>query len=91
MTEDEPTKPVMPQTLGEAHEALARIRPARRAPLTEWLAYHQRSAALYAEIDRGHHHESPCWADREHERAKEIDNQLPACDEAAIGSWDCQP
>lgn len=84
MTGDEPAKPVMPQTLGETHEALARIRPARQAPLAEWLAYHQRSAALYAEIaeiDRGHHHESLYWADREHERAKEIESQLPTCDD----------
>ena len=61
---DETTNPVMPQTLMEAHEALARIRPGRQAPLVEWLAYHQRSAALYAEvaeIDRGHHHESLYW------------------------------
>jgi hypothetical protein len=84
MTEDEPTKPVMPQTLGEAHEALARIRPPRQAPLAEWLAYHQHSAALYAEIaeiDRGHHHESLYWADHEQERAKGIEGQLPTCDD----------
>ncbi|MGH3610598.1 MAG: AMED_5909 family protein, partial [Pseudonocardiaceae bacterium] len=58
MTMDETTKPVLPQTLAEAHEAVAAIRPFRSAPLTEWLAYHQQAAALYAEvaeIDRGHH------------------------------------
>jgi hypothetical protein len=57
---DTTTKPV-PRTLAEAHEVLARIRPGRQAPLAEWLAYYQRSAALYAEIaeiNRGHHHES---------------------------------
>jgi hypothetical protein len=84
MTEDKPTKPVMPQTLGEAHETLARIRPARQAPLAEWLAYHQRSAALYAEIaetDRGHHHESLYWADHERERAKDIESQIHASDD----------
>ena len=75
MTGDETTKPVMPQTLVEAHEALARIRPDRQAPLAQWLAYYQRSAALYAEvaeIDRGHHHESLYWADQQRQRAQEI-------------------
>jgi hypothetical protein len=75
MTRDETRKPLMPQTLSEAHEALTRIRPSRQAPLAEWLAYYQRSAALYAEvaeIDRGHHHESLYWADHQRERAKEI-------------------
>ena len=76
---DETTKPVMPRTLGEAHEALARIRPGRQAPLAEWLAYYQRSTTLYteiAEIDRGHHHESLYWADHERERAKEIKGEI---------------
>jgi hypothetical protein len=64
MTMDQTTEPVMPRTLVEAHEVLARVRPGRQAPLAEWLAYYQRSAALYAEvaeIDRGHHHESLHW------------------------------
>ena len=81
---DETAKPVMPQTLVEAHEALARIRPARQAPLVEWLAYYQRSAALYAEvaeIDRGHHHESLYWADHECEHAKEIKARIHTSDE----------
>lgn len=79
MTMDKPTEPVMPRTLVKAHETLARIRPARQAPLAEWLAYHQRSAALYAEvaeIDRGHHHESLYWADHERERLKGIKTQI---------------
>jgi hypothetical protein len=79
MTMDKPTEPVMPRTLVEAHEALARIRPGRQAPLAQWLAYYQRSAALYAEvaeIDRGHHHESLYWADHERERLKEIKAQI---------------
>ena len=79
MTRDETRKPVTPQTLAEAHEALTRIRPGRQAPLAEWLAYYQRSAALYAEvaeIDRGHHHESLYWADHQRERAKEIKAQI---------------
>jgi hypothetical protein len=84
MTMDKTTKPVMPRTLGEAHEALARIRPGRQAPLAEWLAYYQRSAVLYteiAEIDRGRHHECLYWADHERERAKEIKGQIYACDD----------
>lgn len=79
MTMDEASTPVMPRTLVEAHEVLARIRPGRQAPLAEWLAYYQRSAMLYAEvaeIDRGHHHESLFWADHESERAKEIKAQI---------------
>jgi hypothetical protein len=84
MTKDETTKPVMPRTLGEAHDELARIRPGRQASLAECLAYYQRSAALYAEvaeIDRGHHHESLYWADHERERAKEIKGQIYTCDD----------
>ena len=50
MTTDKTTTPDMPRTLAEAHEAVAAIRPSRRAPLSEWLAHHQRSAALYAEV-----------------------------------------
>jgi hypothetical protein len=71
MTMDETTKPVMPRTLGEAHEALA-------------LAYYRRAAALFteiAEIDRGHHHESLYWADHECERAKEIKYQIHTLDD----------
>lgn len=76
---DKPTEPVVPRTLVEVHEVLARVRPGRQAPVAEWLAYYQRSAALYAdiaEIDRGHHHESLYWADHERERAKEIKAQI---------------
>jgi hypothetical protein len=57
MTTDKPPEPVIPRTLVKAHEMLARIRPGRQAPLAQWLAYYQKSAALYAEIaeiDRGH-------------------------------------
>ena len=48
-------------------------------PLEHWLAYRQRSAALYAdiaEIDRGHHHEALYWAERERESANEIKAQI---------------
>jgi hypothetical protein len=81
---DKPTEPVVPRTLVEAHEVLARIRPGRQAPFAEWLAYYQRSAALYAEvaeIDRGHHHESLSWADHERDRAKEIMAQIFTSDD----------
>ena len=68
-----------PRTLTEVGEALARIRPARLAPLEEWLAYHQRAARWYAEIaeiDRGHHHEALSMAEHERERAKEIETRI---------------
>ncbi len=64
-----------PGTLMEAHITLVRIRPSRDAPLEQWQAYYQRSAALYAEIaeiDRGHHHEALYWAEREQDKAKEV-------------------
>ncbi|MGH3669565.1 MAG: AMED_5909 family protein [Pseudonocardiaceae bacterium] len=79
MTTDKTTKHVIPRTLAEAHEAVAAIRPPRKAPLTEWLAYHQQSAALYAdvaEIDRGHHHEALFMAERERQSAKEIKTEI---------------
>jgi hypothetical protein len=68
-----------PRTLTDVHEASVRIRPARQAPLEQWLAYHQRSAQWYAEIaeiDRGHHHEALYMAEHERERAKEIEAQI---------------
>jgi hypothetical protein len=79
VTRNKATEPDPPRTLAETHEALARLRPARQAPLTEWLAYYQRSTAWYAEvaeIDRGHHHESLFWAEHERTRAKEIKEQI---------------
>jgi hypothetical protein len=68
-----------PRTLTEVHEELVRIRPARQAPLEQWLAHYQRSAAWYAEIaeiDRAHHHEALYMAEHERDRAKEIEAQL---------------
>ena len=79
-----PIEPVMPRTLTEAHEVLARVRPGRLAPRAAWLAYYQRSAALYAEIaeiDRGHHHESLYWADQQRDRVKEIEAQIRTSEE----------
>jgi hypothetical protein len=79
MTTNKTSTPTISRTLAEAHEAVAAIRPPRTASLTEWLAHHQRSAALYAEIaeiDRGHHHEALFMAEREHQRAKEIKTEI---------------
>ena len=79
MVVDKTSTPVKPRTLAEAHEALAGIRPHRRAPLSEWLAYHQQAAAVYAEvaeIDRGHHHEALFMAEQERQRIKEIKTQI---------------
>ncbi|MGH3965294.1 MAG: AMED_5909 family protein [Pseudonocardiaceae bacterium] len=75
MIADKGVKPGPPRTLMQAHEELVRIRPGRDASLAAWLAYYQRSAALYAElaeIDRGHHHECLYWAERERESGEEI-------------------
>jgi hypothetical protein len=55
------------------------MQPGRKAPLGEWLAYYQRSAALYAEIaeiDSGHGPEARYWAQWERRRAEEIAAQL---------------
>jgi hypothetical protein len=76
-----PPTPHPPRTLTEVHEALVRTRPARQAPLAEWLAYHQRSAAWYskiAEIDRGHHHEALSMAEHQRGLAEEIETQIAA-------------
>jgi hypothetical protein len=70
-----------PQTLAEAQHVVASCRPRQAAPLAEWLAYHQRCAAWYAEIaeiDRGHHHEALAMAERERQLAKEIKTQIHA-------------
>ena len=69
----------IPRTLAEAHELLAGVRPRQKAPLVEWLAYYQRSTAVYAEvaeIDRGHHHEALFMAERERQLCKEIKVQI---------------
>jgi hypothetical protein len=59
----------------QAHVELVHIRPGRDASLAAWLGYHQKSAALYAElaeIDRDHHHECLYWAERERASAEEL-------------------
>lgn len=73
------TTPQPPRTLTDAHNALAKIRPKSTAPLEQWLAYYQRSAAVYAEvaeIDRGHHHESLFFAKHERDCANEIKAEI---------------
>jgi hypothetical protein len=74
-------EPDEPRTLAEAHGVLAGVRPARTAPLTEWLAYHQRAAAVYAEvaeIDRGHHHEALFMTEQERQCIREVKAQISA-------------
>jgi hypothetical protein len=76
---DKNTEPARPQSLDEAHHALASIRPRLHAPPQEWLAYYRRSAALYAdiaEIDRAHHHEALSFAERERDSAQKIKDQV---------------
>ena len=71
----ETVKPGPLRTLMQAHEELVRIRPTGDASLAVWLAYYQRSVALYkqiAEIDPGHGPEARYWAQREQHRAEEI-------------------
>src|SRR5262245_25515325 len=81
MNQTKSAEPDPPRTLAEAHEVLAGVRPHRTAPLTEWLAYHQRAAAVYAEvaeIDRGHHHEALFMAEQERQHTKGIKTQISA-------------
>jgi hypothetical protein len=66
-------------TLRAAHEFMRTRWPGRQGRLSEWLAYHQLGAALYAEIaelDRFHHHEALHWAARERQSAEQIAAQM---------------
>ncbi|HET9254152.1 MAG TPA: AMED_5909 family protein [Pseudonocardiaceae bacterium] len=68
-----------PRTLAEAHHVVASIRPLQKAPLPDWLAYYQRSAAVYAEvaeIDRGHHHEALYMAEHTRQLMNDIKAQI---------------
>lgn len=81
MAADDTTTPMEPRTLADAHHTVAQARPTQQAPLMEWLAYHQRSAALYAEVaevDRGHHHEALFMAEQERQRIKNIQAKIAA-------------
>ena len=76
----ETAKPGPLRALMQAHEELVRSRPGGDASLVVWLAYYQRSAALYAEIaeiDRGHHHEALYMAEQAQDSVKEIEAQIP--------------
>ena len=81
---DDPGPPVeldLPQTLAGAHHIVASSLPRQKAPLSEWLGYHQRAAAWYAEIaeiDRGHHHEALAMAEQQRQFAMKIKAQIPA-------------
>jgi hypothetical protein len=75
-----------PQTLADAQHLVASSRPRQKAQLSEWLAYHQRAAAYYAEvaeIDRGHHHEALAMADVQRQFAMKIKTQIPV--QRAVG------
>ncbi len=64
-----------PQTLMQAHEELARIRPCREASLSVWLSYYRLSVEVYeniAESDPTHEGEALYWAQRERARAESI-------------------
>jgi hypothetical protein len=80
---DDPGPPVQldpPQTLADAQHVVASSRPRQKAPLSEWLAYHQHAAAYYAEvaeIDRGHHHEALAMAEEQRQFAMKIKAQIP--------------
>jgi hypothetical protein len=63
-------------SLAEAHDVLPRLMPRKGAALAEVRRFYERSAEIYrrvAEIDRGHHHEALYWADREAQKARELD------------------
>ena len=77
----ETAKPGSLRVLMQAHEELVRIRPGGDASLAVWLAYYQRSVALYeqiTEIDPFHGLEARYWAQRERHRAEEIAAQIRA-------------
>lgn len=70
-----------PRTLMRTHGELVRLRPGRDATPAAWLAYYQRSAALYeqiAKLDPGHEGEALYWAQRERTRAANIAAQIRA-------------
>ena len=79
---DDPEPPVEldpPQTLADAQHVVASSRPRQKAPLSEWLAHHQRAAAWYAEvadIDRGHHHEALAMAEEQRQFVMKIKAQI---------------
>lgn len=75
----------VPSSLVEAHEVLWRQRPSRDAAAAEWVAFHRRSASVYAEtakVDVRHRHEASQYAAIEIRRAREIEHRLdPSIDD----------
>lgn len=75
---------VPPSSLFEAHEVLWRQRPSRDADPAEWIAFHRRSADVYAhtaKVDVRHRHEATQCAAIEIRRAREIEHRIdPALD-----------
>lgn len=70
---------VEPSTLDEAHEVVWRLRPARDADAREWVAFHRRSAEVYArtaKVDLRHQHEATQCAGLEIRRARKIEDEL---------------
>ncbi|MBM7857743.1 AMED_5909 family protein [Lentzea nigeriaca] len=67
------------RTLMEAHDVVSKLMPASNASPKVMRDFYRRSAAVYAriaEVDRAHHHEALYWANREREKAEEIDKKL---------------
>jgi hypothetical protein len=75
---------VVPSSLFEAHEVLWRQRPSRDADPAVWIAFHRRSAEVYAataKVDVRHRHEASQCAAIEIRRAREIEHRIdPAID-----------
>jgi hypothetical protein len=76
----------MPSTLDEAHEMCWRQRPSQDAGPLEWVAFHRRSAEMYAQaakVDLRHKHEASQYAGMAIRRARDIEHRLnPEGDEA---------
>jgi hypothetical protein len=76
---------MQPRTLAEAHETLTCARPARDAEPSEWIAFHRRSAEVYAQtakVDVRHRHEATACAGMEIRRAREIEHRVdPSLDD----------
>jgi len=73
------------RTLTAARELLHREWPGRDAPVSVWLAHHQRAAALFAhvaEIDSDHHYEALVLAQQERETAQVLAERMAAPAEA---------
>ena len=66
------------RTLAEAHDALVALRPFPEADRSVWIAYYQRSAAVYrhvAEADPAHKEHATYWAERERSNTERLTRQ----------------